>query len=383
MLPYWRLSSYYFFYFAFLGAFSPYFSLYLKSLGLSAWNIGVLMSLMQAMRVLAPPLWGLLADRMAMRMPVVRTAGGLAALGFCGFLLTREFAGLFFVMAGMAFFWSASLPLVEAVTLGHLKGGAGRYGRIRLWGSIGFILAVLGCGRLLDSLPIVSLVGFGLAAQVAVFLCSLFVPESPPEPHESDTLPLWQVMGQRKVILLLAACLFMAAAHAALYIFYSLYLVDHGYSKSSIGWLWSLGVVAEIGVFMVMPQLLARHTPEALLGFSMLAAVVRFALIGWGVGCLPVIVAAQVLHGLTFGANHAAAMAAIGRLFPGRHQARGQALYASVSFGAGGMLGGLVAGWAWDALGGAAAWSLSAAFAFCGLLLMMMAAKTGGAVSES
>ena len=371
MLPYWRLSAYYFFYFAFLGAFSPYFSLYLKSLGLSAWDIGVLMSLMQVMRVLAPPLWGALADRLGVRMPVVRAAGALAALGFAGFLLTRSFAGLFAVMAVMAFFWAASLPLVEAATLGHLKGAPGRYGRIRLWGSIGFIVTVLGCGSLLDRLPVSALVVIGLAIQVAVFGFSLLVPDAPPPAHESDHLPIWQVLRQKEVLRLLTACFFMAAAHAALYIFYSIYLVEHGYSKSAVGWLWSLGVIVEIGVFVWMPRLLAAYTPRGILAFAMACAVLRFLMIGWGVAWLPVIVAAQALHGATFGANHAAAMAAINRLFPGRHQGRGQALYASVTFGAGGMLGGLVAGWAWDALGGAAVWTLSAGFALVGMVLML------------
>ena len=377
MLPYWRLSAYYFFYFAFLGAFSPYFSLYLKSLGLSAWDIGVLMSLMQVMRVLAPPLWGALADRFGMRMPVVRAGGGLAALGFAGFLFTREFPGLFGVMAVMAFFWAASLPLVEAVTLGHLQGKPGRYGRVRLWGSIGFIVTVLGCGALLDQLPVSALVVIGLVIQVAVFTCSLAVPEAPAQVHEADHLHIWEVLRQKEVLRLMLACLFMAAAHAALYIFYSLYLVEHGYSKWLVGWLWSLGVIVEIGVFMWMPRLLAAYTPRGILAFAMACAVVRFLMIGWGVAWLPVIVLAQMLHGATFGANHAAAMAAIGKLFPGRHQARGQALYASVSFGAGGMLGGLVAGWAWDALGGPAAWTLSAGFAAVGLGLMLQRQDSG------
>jgi len=371
LLPYWRLSAYYFFYFAFLGAYSPYFGLYLKSLAFSAWDIGVLMSLMQVMRVVAPNLWGALADWSGMRMPIVRLASLLAALGFSGMLLAHSFPGAFAAMAVLAFFWGAALPLVEAVTLGHLGARAGGYGRIRMWGSLGFIVTVLGVGFVLDRQPIAFLLPLSLAILATVFVFSLAVPESPPEHHDSDRLPLWQVLRQPEVRSLLLSCFFMSAAHAAMYIFLSIFLVDQGYSKTAVGWLWSLGVMVEIGVFLFMPRLLAVYSPRTILMFSMVCAVVRFLMIAWGVAWPAVIVLAQMLHGATFGANHAAAMAALGRLFKGRHQARGQALYASLSFGAGGLLGGLISGWTWDALGGPITYTLASAFALVGLLILM------------
>ncbi|NTV11526.1 MAG: MFS transporter, partial [Zoogloea sp.] len=146
MIPYWRLSGYYFFYFAFVGAFSPYFSLYLQSIGISAAQIAALMSLMSLMRILAPNLWGWLADRLGARAPIIRLSGLLSIGGFAVFFFTREFSGLFIAMALMAFFWSAALPLAEALTFAHLGSHSSRYGSIRLWGSVGFIVAVLGIG---------------------------------------------------------------------------------------------------------------------------------------------------------------------------------------------------------------------------------------------
>src|SRR5690242_10799750 len=149
----WRLAACYFFYFAFLGAFATYFSLYLQSLGFSAWQIGVLLTLMQVMRVVAPNFWGWLADRLGRKAVVVRISVGLSAACFALFFIAHSFAGVFVVMGLLAFFWSASLPLVEAITLGHLERQPERYGRIRLWGSLGFIGAVLGLGASLDHLP--------------------------------------------------------------------------------------------------------------------------------------------------------------------------------------------------------------------------------------
>jgi PPP family 3-phenylpropionic acid transporter len=373
MLPYWRLSAYYFFYFAFIGAFSPYFGLYLESLRFSAFDIGVLMSLMQVMRVVAPNVWGWLAERSGSRMPIVRLAAAASVLAFLGLFGTSSFGGVFLALATLAFFWGAALPLVETVTLSHLDGESGRYGKIRVWGSIGFVAAVLGCGYLLDVAPPAALLWVSLALLVGILGAAVLVPERGTASHAADVLRLTEILRRREVAGLLAACFFMSAAHGALYVFYSIFLVDHGYSKALVGWLWTLGVVAEIVVFLVMPRLQAAVSLRAILLASFACAVLRFLLIGWGVGSLAVLVFAQVLHGATFGAYHAASVAAINRWFPGRHQARGQALYSSLSFGAGGMLGAVASGFAWERIGASLTYSLSSAFALVGLGLVVLA----------
>ena len=153
-LPYWRLSSYYFCYFAFIGVFSPYFGLYLQSLSFSAWDIGLLMSQMQLMRLVGPYLWGALADHLQRRVAIVRLAALVSLIGFSTFFFVRSFEALLLAMALLAFFWSGALPLVETLTFDHLRDQSARYSRIRLWGSIGFIAAVLGTGALLDHLSL-------------------------------------------------------------------------------------------------------------------------------------------------------------------------------------------------------------------------------------
>ena len=131
----------------------------------------------------------------------------------------------------------------------------------------------------------------------------------------------------------------MTLAHGPQYAFFSLYLVDHGYSKAAVGWMWSFGVIAEIVVFLLMPALMRRYSLSGILLVCFAATAVRFLMIGWGVDSAPVLFAAQLLHGLSFGAYHAAAVTAIHRWFQGAHQVRGQAIYLSVSFGAGGVSG--------------------------------------------
>lgn len=367
-LPYWRLSAYYFAYFAFVGAFSPYFALYLQALKLSATDIAVLMSLMQVMRVLAPSLWGWLAERFGMRLPIVRASALLSLAGFSIFFITESFAGLFVAMALMSFFWSAALPLIESVTFAHLGVDGHRYGGIRVWGSVGFIVAVLVLGHALDQLPVSALLWVVALVLAGIFGCAMLVPEAPVSGTQREQVRLLDTLRRPEVRALLGACFLMAAAHGALYVFYSIYLVDHGYSKGVVGWMWTLGVLAEIAVFMSMSRLARRWSMRTILLCSFGVAVLRFVLIGWGVGSLPVLVFAQLLHGLTFGAYHAAAIAMVNRWFPGRLQAQGQALYGSLSFGAGGMLGGLVSGYTWDALGSAWTYTLGAGFALLGAL---------------
>jgi PPP family 3-phenylpropionic acid transporter len=372
MLPYWRLSGYYFFYFAFIGAFSPYFGLYLQALSFSAWDIGLLMSQMQLMRLFAPYLWGVLADRLGQRVAIVRLAALLSLLGFSSFFAVRSFDAMLVAMALLAFFWSAALPLVETVTFDHLRAEPARYSRIRLWGSIGFIIAVMGTGALLDHLPLPSLLWVIVGTLAGILIYALAVPEAPSHAAADEALPVATILRQPRVQALFAACFAMSAAHGALYVFYSIHLADHHYSKFLVGCLWSLGVLAEIVVFFYMVGLSRRFGLRTILLFSFAAAVVRFLMIGQGVEWLSVIVLAQLLHGLTFGAYHAAAIAAVNRWFPGRSQGRGQALYSSISFGAGGLVGSLLSGWTWDAWGAAPTFAVSSAFALVGLLLVAL-----------
>lgn len=370
-VPAFRLSAYYFFYFAFIGVFSPYFGLYLQSLQFSAWDIGLLMSQMQLMRLLGPYLWGLLADRRQQRVPIVQLAGAISLLGFSAFFWLKTLPGMLAAMAVLAFFWSAALPLVETLTFDYLREQPGRYSHIRLWGSIGFIVTVLGAGWLLDRLAPDSVLWMCWLVLLGILVIALTVPEPPACPLTAGaSAEIASLLAQSRVRALFAACFAMSAAHGALYTFYSIHLDAHHYSKAAVGLLWSLGVVAEIGVFLLMSRLTRRYSLRQLLLASFAAAVVRFVLIGWWIDGLLITLFAQVLHGLTFGAYHAAAIAIVNRWFTGRCQARGQALYSSLSFGAGGLLGGLIAGWTWEGWGADWTYTLSSAYAAVGLYLV-------------
>ena len=374
-VPYWRLSGYYFFYFTFIGAYSPYFALYLRSLSFSAWDISLLMTQMQLMRLVGPFFWSSLVDRTGKRIAVIRLTGIVTFALFCIFFVVSRFGVVLAVMSCFAFFWVAALPLLETLTFDHLREKPERYSRIRLWGSVGFIAAVLGVGALLDRWPVDGVLwscGFSLAM---AGLCGLAVPEAD-VPHAPEThQPIGRVLRQPRVRALLAACFAMSAAHGAMNVFYTIFLIDHGYSKSAAGTLWTFGVLAEIVTFFFMAQLMRRFSLRQILLASLAAAVVRFVAIGQLVDHPVALVLTQLLHGLTFGAFHSAAVAAVNLWFPGNTRARGQALYSSVSFGAGGAAGGLASGWAWERLGGGEAFALGSLFAFIGLIILFLGVR--------
>jgi PPP family 3-phenylpropionic acid transporter len=379
--PLGRLAAWYFFYFAFIGAFAPYFTLYLQDVGLTAWEIGVLMSVPQVMRLLAPNLWGWLADHLGHRVAIVRLAALCSALGFAGFFFTHNFSAMLVAMALVWFFWSAALPLVEAMTLDQLVGHPDRYGRIRVWGSVGFIVSVLAIGAMLDYLPIAALL-WTILAILASVLASAFTLLEKKVGAGGTAPPLGGLIRRPEMLALLAACFFMSVAHGPLYVFYSIHLVDHGYDKMAIGLYWSLGVLAEIGVFLAMPRLMRWLSLRQILLASFALAVLRFLLIGWGADSPTLLFMAQLMHGATFGAYHAAAMAALIRWFTSQQQARVQGLYGSLSFGAGGMVGGLISGATWGSLGAGITFSLAALFAACGWVLVWRGLSSASVTSR-
>ncbi len=362
--PYWRLSGFYFFYFAALGALLPYWGLYLQSLGFGAREIGELIAILMATKIVAPNIWGWIADRTGRRMMIVRLGSLLAVITFAGVLLGSTYWWLAFVICLFSFFWNATLPQFEATTMTHLGESTHRYSIIRLWGSVGFIITVVLVGPLLeaqgiDLLPLVLIVLFA-----AIWCSSLIVPERAAGHLPLDHEPLRNVLCQPTVVALLLICFLVQMSHGPYYTFYTIYLDDYGYSRSMIGQLWALGVVAEIGAFLVMHRLIPRFGVRGLLLVALALTTLRWLLVAWWVESLAVILFAQLLHAFSFGVFHAVAISLIHQYFVGRHQGRGQALYSSLSFGAGGAIGSLYSGYTWEWLGPTATYCLAAMASF-------------------
>jgi MFS transporter, PPP family, 3-phenylpropionic acid transporter len=367
---YWRLSGFYLCYFISLGALVPYWSLYLKSVGLSVTEIGELFAILMASKVIAPNVWGWIADHTGHRMTIVRIASLLAVLAFSGVYFSNHFWWLALVMSGFGFFWNAALPQFEATTMNHLGNETHRYSGIRLWGSVGFIIAVTSLGSVIDhygaaSLPVILSVVF-----VLIWLSSLAVPESAVGHLPLDQESLFSVLRRPEVFSLLLVCFLVQASHGPYYTFYTLYLEEYGYDTTQVGQLWALGVVAEIVLFLFMPRLLSRFSARHLLLVTVALTTLRWVLIAWLVQYPVMVVLAQTLHAASFGLYHAVAIHLVHRLFTGVHQGRGQALYSSVSFGAGGALGSIASGYLWADLGPRSMFMLAAATGLVGLAVV-------------
>lgn len=361
-----RLSAFYFAHFFHGGGFVAYFPLYLAWRGFGAVEIAWILALPQVARTFAPAAWGWIADRSGARRGVVAFSCAAAAGGFLALPFVESFAGVALVIGLSSLLSAGGLPLVEAITLGALAGQPGRYGPIRLWGSVGFIAAVLVGGAWLDLQP-VRLLPWALLVFALLALSAAFsLPATAAQPHAARAARLRFTPA---VSALLAAGFCMAAAHGTLYAFLTLHLERTGYSGTMIGALWTLGVLAEIAVFLYLPVLFRRFSLSAILFTSFACAVVRFLAIAWFPAALWLLVIAQLLHAATFGSFHAASVAAVHRVFPEAAQARGQTLFSSLSYGAGGAAGALGAGWLWEAAGAGFAFSLSALAGLAGLLL--------------
>lgn len=267
------------------------------------------------------------------------------------------------------------MPLVEATTMSWLGKNSAHYGRLRSWGSIGFIVAVVGLGYAFDYIAIYWLLWAGLVCEVGILIFAREIPRTEVLAHHTDYQPIRQIVMQPKVLALFGACFLMAVAHGPYYTFFSIYLVEHGYAKSAVGGLWALGVICEIGVFFLMPSLVRCFGFVRILLISFGAAVLRFLLIGWMVDEVVLLLCAQVLHAFSFGSFHAASVGLVHEYFQGRHQSRGQALFGSVTYGAGGVLGGLASGPIWQHWGASLLYTGSALMAFAGLILLLWKAR--------
>jgi PPP family 3-phenylpropionic acid transporter len=373
-MPYWRLSAFYFFYFSALGVLAPFWALYLKESGFSAIQIGELMAIPMGTKMIAPFVWGVIADHTNQRMLIVRSGAFAAFLTFLLVFWVSGFWPLAIAMTLFSFFWNAVLPQVEAVTFRHLDQESTMYSRVRVWGSIGFIGMVVGVGYLIDHHGS-RVILYTLAVLYAgIWLATQLVPdESKPSHHEHQPYSFFTLLKSPAILAFIVACFLMQFSHGAYYTFYTIYMQGFGYSETLIGQLWAFGVIAEVVLYIFfMHRLLGRFGARAILIISLGIACLRWLLIGNFGDSLAILLFAQLLHAATFGSFHAAAIHYVHHAFTHKLQGRGQALYSSISFGAGGAAGSVASGSTWELWGATAVFSIAAVVAFSGMLIALI-----------
>ena len=371
-----RLGGFYFFYFSVIGALVPYLGPYLDRRGFEPVLIGQLVSIVLGMRVLAPGLWAMFADRAGRRAGVIRLASVASMAGFSLLVLDPGAAGIAVALALFSFAWTGLLPQYEATTLSHLGDDIHRYGHVRVWGSVGFILATLVGGLIFAGPGALRVPEVVLVVMSAVAAAAWMTPEAPPSPHAADSDGLLAAIRRPSVLALFAVLIFQLASFGPYYVFFTLYVEQAGYSTRMAGFLWSWGAAAEIVLFLYAPRLLRRYSLSRLMQWALAATAVRWVLTALMVDNLAVLFFCQTLHLAGFGLFHAVAVVLIHRWFSGRLQGRGQALYSSIGFGVGGGLGSFYSGYAWEGLGPSETYLIAAGLAAAGWVIARLALDT-------
>ncbi|THB69396.1 MAG: MFS transporter [Gammaproteobacteria bacterium] len=375
-LPYWRLSGFYFFYFATLGIVVPYFGAFLSERGFTALEIGKLFAILNITKIIAPFIWGWISDTFGHRNRIIQLACLMAFLIFACITFTKSFAWMALITFGYSFFWNAALPQFEVVTLNYLQNDTNKYSQIRLWGSWGFIFTVIGIGFAVKYHPIGFLPYMGLAGYALIFANSLFITEKNGEDiGKSGNHTLKSTVFNKNVIVFFIVGLFLQASHGPFYAFFTIFLQENGHATDMIGELWAIGVVAEIVIFLLIHRMIPYFGARNLMLLALAAAVLRWWMTGAFASSMLMIALSQLLHAGTFGIFHAVAMKLIHSFFPGKYQGRGQALYTAICMGAGVALGNYFSGLLWNRIGGEGVFYLAsgaAAVAFVITLLFLV-----------
>ena len=367
-----RLAGFYFFYYAIVGTFMPYWNLYLEDQGFNYSEIGFLASIAIVTRFFAPFIWGWIADKSGKRMLLVRIATWVeASIWLLIFIIPNHFQSIALLMLVFSFFQNAILAQFEGVTAFWLaEKRAQLYGRVRKWGSIGFIVAVFGVGAFLDLIDIQQLPIILLCIALLAFLWSFQISDPTHAPQAQKKLEsILPILKQPTVCAFFAIELILLFSHAPFYSFYSNYLSQYGLSTTRIGLLWSVGVLAEIVMFAYAQFFFKRWGWRTLVSICLILTAIRWVLVAVFAESFTIQIVAQCIHAFSFGLFHLVAMRVIFEYFSAAQQGRAQALYSTV-WGIGVALGSILAGQYWFLLGGEYIFMLAGLSTLLGLLFV-------------
>ena len=368
-----RLSANYFWYFGILGLVVPFLALFLDARGFSSLEIGEILAVITATKIVAPSLWAQLADSTGKQLTIVQVGALLSLLCFSLLIWTMSYWPLMFSLAMFSLFWTSILPQIEVMTLNSIGKSAKIYARIRLWGSIGFIIVAMLSSELIERYSAQAFSYIGMAILAGLFISTLFskqprVPQQALVAHVSIKTKVFN----RNFLLFFFAGLMLQMSFGPYYVFFALYLKSLAYSGFLIGIFIAIGVLAEIGVFVFSAIFFKHFSLKSLLSISILFTALRWFLVGHFADSHSALAASQLLHALSFALYHSASIAFIQKHFNANQQSRGQALYIGGVYGVGGAVGAYVAGLLWqDGLGAVTSFDFAAVTALIGGVLAL------------
>ena len=355
-----RLSLFYAAIFLVIGLLVPFWPVWLQSRGMTETEIGLLLAAAMLMRAASNPLVAQAADRHGSRrrMIVILSWGALAAYAL--FIPAEGFWALLAVGLVASVMFSAMLPLIETVTMAKVQSDGLDYGRMRLWGSLSFILAATLGGWALAGRPDDMVLWMVLAALALVIAAAAVLPDAKVAAAVARRrAPIARLLRDPRFLGFLLCASLLQASHAVYYGFATLHWRAAGHSAGVIGALWAEGVAAEVVLFAFSGAAMARLGPRGLLALAACACVVRWSVLGLSTA-LPALVAVQFLHAFTFGATHLATMHFIARNVAPEIAATAQSLYSSTAMGVTMGLTMMAAGWLYATYAGGAFFAMAA-----------------------
>lgn len=314
------------------GVFLPYWPVWLKAQGLSAGEIGILLSLPNWVRVFADPLIAQRADHTGNRKTPMMWLAGIYVLSILAFPVSSNFWWLAGLSVVIGFTFSPLLPLGTTITVHECKTRDLDYGRVRLWGSLAFIFASYGAGWVLDGTSTTWIVWMLFVAGIVNFAITTRMPDPQTDRSLRSGSSLVYLL-RKPVFLIYLGCIgFAQGSHGTYYSFASVHWETVGYSHEMIGTFWSIGVIAEIALFAVAGKFVRGRHPGILFALGAAAGIVRWIVLGSSDGFW-MIVLVQPLHAMTFGITHLAAVSFIARAIPQQLATSAQSLMATLSMG--------------------------------------------------
>jgi PPP family 3-phenylpropionic acid transporter len=345
------LSLQYFIYFSIIGFFLPFFNLYCDHLGFSGYQIGILSAVRSVTLVIFALSWGSLADRKQIRRPIYIACAAVSTLVWAFYFYTRQFVPMLVVTFFYGVFVSPLISFLETATIEHLGEGRRRYGRLRVWGSISFILTVVVVGRVIGKTSVDIILGCILAGSALLTLAAFGMPKTTRPGRAALFSSQARFFFSRRVLVFLVCAVLMLISHGAYYGFFSIHLEDLGYGPLFIGVAWALAAIAEIFVMIKSEAIFKRFELEKVLFFSLVVAAVRWGLL-WFAASTVAILLTQVLHAVTYGAFHVASVLYMDKLSPEDAKTLGQAVNNAITYGLGLMIGYFVSGGLYEQFGG-------------------------------
>lgn len=357
----------YFLYFGVLGIFLPYFNLYCYHLEFSGFQIGALSAVRTVTTVLFPLFWGALADHFQIRRPLYIICNTIST-GIWGFLLfTTDFWPMMVISFFYGVFYAPIISFLEAFTMDTLGEERRQYGRVRMWGSINFVVVVIVVGRLVDVFSTDLIVGLIFAGSLLQSVVAVSVGDTTPVQRPAFLNSVGALRKARPVVFF--ACAFiMLLSHGTYYGFFSIHLENVGYGRTFIGISWALATVAEILVMVKSDLIFRRVSVEKMLVFSFAAAVLRWLVLGLSASPAA-IVGTQIVHAFTYGTFHIASILYVDRLVPGDAKTFGQAVNNAITYGLGITAGFMLNGYFFEKIGAFNLFLMSAVIAASGGLI--------------